>query len=269
VAAFAGVRLTTTGDTTMPFDHRFLQTPCARRRALLQAGVGAAALPAVALGLGGCAAPATMPAPPGAEPLPPPTVRVGDTWRYLLVNRYNSGVIGETTARVTAVAPEIRVLLDPDPRGEPLEERYHDAWSVLAEGTFDGLVTFETPMPLVPAGGISGTSQLTRGRYRSARSNDVLDWSQQLRLVGWERVTVPAGQFDALRIQRMINFRHPDVFRYDPRRTDTLWYAPAVNRWVAREWTGDFMSGGPAPQWARAREDWVSWQLVAYGRGTG
>jgi hypothetical protein len=67
-----------------------------------------------------------------------------------------------------------------------------------------------------------------------------------------------------LRIVRLINFEHPDVFRYSPERTDIAWYAPQVGRWVKREWTGDYMSGGPTSLRGRTREDWVNWQLTAY-----
>jgi hypothetical protein len=54
------------------------------------------------------------------------------------------------------------------------------------------------------------------------------------------------------------------VFRFDPLRTDTLWYAPEVGRWVMREWTGNYMSGGPQPMRSRSLEDWVQWQLSAW-----
>lgn len=224
------------------------------------------ALPAAAsIGalVAGCAAPPSLPAPPGAEPLPVPRLKVGDRWRYLLINRYNRSAIGETSVTVLATSPEIRLRVDRGD-GRPFEERYADAWSVLVDGTFDSLITFETPVPLVPPGARAGTSQTAGARYRSERSNDVLAWNQDLRATRWERVQVPAGSFDTLRIERRVWFKHPDVFRLDSERTDTLWYAPQVGRWVMREWTGDFMSGGPMSRAERAREDWVIWQLAAW-----
>jgi len=225
------------------------------------------ALPAAAsLGVlgAGCAGPPSLPAPVGADPLPSPRLRVGDRWRYLLINRYNRSTIGEASVEVLAIAPEIRLRVDPGDGRPPFEERYAEAWSVIVEGIFDSLITFETPMPLVPPGARVGTSTRSGTRYRSEQSRDVLAWNQQVHATRWERVQVPAGAFDALRIERSVWFKHPDVFRYGSERTDTLWYAPQVGRWVMREWTGDFMSGGPMARAERAREDWVIWQLSAW-----
>jgi len=237
-----------------------------RRRALR----AAIALPAVAaagsLGLiaGGCASPATRPAPPGAEPLQPPAPKVGDRWRYLLVNLYNRGPIGEVTVTVTATSPEIRLSVDSGGGTPPLEERWAQPWAVIRDTGYDQPLTFETPMPVVPAGARTGQSMRSSTRYRGDIGDSRYAWNQQLRVIGWERVQVPAGAFDALRIERMIGFQHPDPFRYDPWRTDVAWYAPQVGRWVLREWTGHYMPGGPSPLAGRAREDWVQWQLVAW-----
>jgi hypothetical protein len=212
----------------------------------------------------GCAGPPTVPPPAGAEPLPTPSLQVGDRWRYLLINRYNGSVIGETAVTVTAVTPEIRLRVDAGGGSTPVEERYADAWSVLTDATYDSRITFETPVPVVPPGARTGLSLNTATRYRSDLSNDVLAWSQRLRVTGWERVQVPAGPFDAMRIERLISFKHPDVFRFDPIRTDVLWYAPQVGRWVMREWTGNYMSGGPQPMRSRSLEDRIQWQLSAW-----
>jgi hypothetical protein len=224
---------------------------------------------ALALGAG-CANPSAIAPPPGADPLPAPAIRVGDRWRYRLTNLYNGSTIGETAVEVLGIAPEIRLRVDPG-QGEPvLEERYADAWTVIAESIYDAPMVFDAPMPVVPRGARPGQSIASRTRYRSPLSNERLDWAQRLRVVGWERVTVPAGTFDALRIERLVDFRHPDFFRYLPDRIDVLWHAPAVGRWVQREWTGTYMPGSPVPRGGRANEERVRWSLTAWqpGRAT-
>ena len=45
---------------------------------------------------------------------------------------------------------------------------------------------------------------------------------------------------------------------YDAERTDALWYAPQVGRWVRREWTGSFMPGSPTPRAGMSRRPWRS-----------
>jgi hypothetical protein len=56
----------------------------------------------------------------------------------------------------------------------------------------------------------------------------------------WETISVPAGQFRALRYTNMIQFRSGDISRTDSVRQETLWFAPEVGRWVARESTGSY-----------------------------
>jgi hypothetical protein len=228
---------------------------CARRRF-------AAGLPAVPLlAAGGCAS-TPAPAPPGGEPLPPPRLTVGDRWRYALTNLYNGGALGEATVEVLALAPEIRLAVLLPGAAAPVEERYADAWTVIAESVFDRPITYDTPVPLVPPGARAGQASLSSTGYRAEGMSRRLRWQQRWRALGWERATVPAGTFDTLRIERLVSFEHPDAFRFDPFRRDVLWYAPAAGRWVRREWTGDFMSGGPTPMSGRSLEERVRWELL-------
>jgi hypothetical protein len=57
---------------------------------------------------------------------------------------------------------------------------------------------------------------------------------------GWESVTVPAGTFRALKYTNLINFTSTDATRTSSVRQETLWLAPEVGRWIARESTGSF-----------------------------
>ena len=223
-------------------------------------------LPVLGSGLlgAGCASRMSVPAPAGAEPLPVPVLGVGDRWRYRLINRYNGSTVGETTVEVLEVAPEIRLRVDPGNGRPVLEERWANPWTVILETIYDAPMAFETPVPVVPPGARAGQGLTSASRYRSERSSSVLGWQQRLRVVGWERVQVPAGSFDALRIERFATYQHPDIFRYAPERIDTLWYSPQVGRWVVREWTGSYLPGSPGGRGSRALEDWVRWELTAW-----
>ena len=59
----------------------------------------------------------------------------------------------------------------------------------------------------------------------------------------WETITVPAGQFKTLRFTNMINFTSSDMSRTVSSRQETLWFAPEVGRWVARESIRQLLSG--------------------------
>ena len=237
------------------------------RRQAIRAGLGLpVALSALSVLGSGCTTPNAIPAPTGLEPLPIPTLRVGDRWRYVLINRYNNIPIGEVSVQVTAVTPLIRLSIDRGADKPLLEEIYTDPWSVLLETVYsEEPIRFNAAMPVVPQGARTDLNLRSSTRYTTTpTSSSEYAWSQRLSVEGWERVTVPAGSFDALRIVRLINFEHPDMFRYSPERTDVAWYAPQVGRWVKRDWTGTYLMPGLMPRGGPAREDWVNWQLTAY-----
>ena len=229
--------------------------PAPFRRTLLGAGaLGAAAA------VTGCATPAANVLPPQA--LPAPRVRVGDRWRYEVINGFNNSKTGEILAQVRTVAPQVLVELTTDKGVRPGDELYSAPWQVIQEPFYDIVQIFDTPVALVPAGGGPGESLIQRTAYRVPGQDYRYAWYVRSEPMHWERVRVPAGEFDALRVQRDIFFAHSDRWRIAPSRRETLWYAPHVNRWVQREWAGWYRWAGM--RGAALREDWISWRLMEY-----
>lgn len=225
------------------------------RRLLLAA---AAVLPAACASSG-------IPAPPG--PVPTPRVRIGDRWRYQIVDRLNGVWLDEPTFEVVSVEPEIVMRVTSRKPGPPREERYAGAWSVRQEWVYGAELTFDEPVPLLPSPIAAGGGSSSVTRYREGADPRRHRWTQRLSAQGWESVQVPAGRYDCLRIARTIGFSSADTGRGVSSRTDTLWYAPAVHRWVQREWRGDFVSvgvGDNPPEGILAMEDRLLWQLTAY-----
>lgn len=240
-----------------------------RRRGLVLGAAGAA-LPA--LGLAGCAT--------GSPPSGPvrqfeqPLVRVGDRWLYREINRYNQLPLADVQVTVTASAPltcSLRRTRSDSTAGEIArpdavqEERYAGPWAVDLEPTYDLTMDFAEPMPILPRSLRVGEAQYRETSYTVRGYSGRYRWTQHLKATGVERVATPAGNFECLRVQRMIWFDYPDVFRYRSARVDNVWYAPEVNRWVRREWTGDYQHENSLDKMgSRRREDWVRWDLVAY-----
>jgi hypothetical protein len=230
--------------------------PDALRRSLL---VAAAALPAA------CAAPSGGGGP--AEPVALPRLRVGDRWRYQLINRFRNSFVDAPVWEVVSVEPELRLKVS-NSRGGAQEERWAAPWSALEETIFGLQMIWAEPVPLVPAPiGTDGGSR-TSTTYRVVGDGRERAWSQRLSAGRWESIEVPAGRYECLRISRVVNFVHPDTLRASSTRSETLWYAPAVGRWVQREWRGDFISlgqgqGNPA-EGLRGAEDWQMLQLTAW-----
>lgn len=230
-----------------------------RRRVL--ASVGALSV----AGLAGCAAPAAITRPTA----PPPQVRTGDSWRYRQVNRYNGLGLGETTMHVLETDPLLRVRVTGwGAPAEGTEEVHAGAWNVLQEPGYDQLQRFDTPQPLLPPQLQAGVAMRYAGRYRVPGLEETFEWHAWTGASRWEEIAVPAGRFEALRIERRIAFRHPDLWRTYSERRETLWYAPAVNRWARREWTGTYRRYSLERHFL-LREDWIASELVDYAPARG
>lgn len=241
-----------------------------RRRLVFSAA--AIALP---LGLTGCATASN--APGTGRQFEPPRVRLGDRWLYVEINRYNGLPLANVEVTVTGSQPltcSVRRTRSDSTAGEIArpnaiqEERYSEPWWVDVEPIYDLTLDFEQPMPILPSSLRVGASDNRTTSYTVKGYSGRFRWSQSLSAVGAERLVTPAGSFDCLRVQRTIRFDYPDVFRFGSARVDDAWYSPEVNRWVRREWTGDYQHENSFGRMGgRRREDWVRWDLLSYQPG--
>ena len=104
-----------------------------------------------------------------------------------------------------------------------------------------GLVqVYETPVPLWPEQLRAGWQTRMSTKYKTPANQEGLAWEQTMKAHAWETVSVPAGRFTALRLTNLINFTSSDVSRTDSVRHETLWFAPEVGRWIARESSGSY-----------------------------
>jgi len=110
---------------------------------------------------------------------------------------------------------------------------------ILVDPHWDMVQVYRRPLPLWPAVLRPGWRSLVNTQYQTAEATD-LPWQLTMKVHGWESVTVPAGQFMALRYTNLINFRHSDFSRTDAVRQEALWLAPEVGRWVVRESRGSY-----------------------------
>lgn len=91
------------------------------------------------------------------------------------------------------------------------------------------------------------------------------------KVVGWERITVPAGQFDALRIQREVFAGNSDSRRTQEEIRETDWYVPSVRRTVRSQTTSQHfdnsLGGGEGGEYPlRIRGDFLIAELTAFSR---
>ncbi len=230
------------------------------RRALLLA---AAVLPA-------CAGTTTPPVGAPAGPVAAPVPRIGDRWQYRVTDRLRGVWIDEPRVEVVEVGDTIRTLTHSRRGGEPTEERFASPWIALVEDWYGVRQTYLLPVPVVPAPLEAGRASTFGTTYTALDVPKPRRWSQRLSTGRWESVEVPAGRFDCLRIDRVITFEAPDEQRRNSSRTDVLWYAPAVGRWIRRDTGGTFISsglGGANPaEGVQGLESALRWELTAWQR---
>lgn len=200
-----------------------LQSP-ARRRVI--SGMGAGAVVAL---VGGCVAPTLAPRTvvTGSAPA------VGTTWTFGYRSDWSAVAPRTLTYTVTAVSDQgiqDRLALQGAPGGG--DRLFTSAWEVAARPLTNLMVHEFSPYLLafgpVPTG--------ERINVTMPPVNFGTTWTTTARAVGTERVSVPAGSFDAVRIEILgtrlfVGGQMDDVA--DPVRLyATAWLAPAVKRAV-------------------------------------
>jgi hypothetical protein len=187
------------------------------------------------------------------------------SWRYAKHDFFTRKVVDEQVDRVGAVDHTVEIdssyqaahatvkpgwgadLLQKytghrptDPVGS-LPSEIQDPWGMVAvDPHWSQVQVYETPIPLWPGQLEPGWQTRISTNYKTPADQDPLAWDQTMKAVAWETVTVPAGQFKALRFTNFIKFTHSDFSRTNSVRRETVWFAPEVGRWVARESQGTY-----------------------------
>lgn len=166
----------------------------------------------------------------------------GDTYVYRVVNGYNNEVVGHLNHDITAAgsAQGQAVSVTPDTRelGLPCTEIY------AADGQWlrhpldsHGLTTDYEFTPALPAahtpaaGGSWSVRVNAMALPHSVRRNVRIDG----RVLGNERIRVPAGEFDTVKFRRIIYAGDRGDFKTETRIVETEWHAPALGRSVRTE----------------------------------
>ena len=168
---------------------------------------------------------------------------VGDTYVYQLVNGYNKELLGKLHYQVDRVeADRITVSVTPD--------NAEAGWAHTATFTKEGnwmrnlieshgvpeAYEFATAYPAYVFPLDPGKSWSVRvnatvaGTYTPSRSVRV-----DGQVLGNERIRVPAGEFDAIKVKRIVYAGDTYFSRLETRVTEFDWYVPALGRPVRTE----------------------------------
>ena len=165
----------------------------------------------------------------------PAAPRVGEAWNYRVTSGYSKEQLGVETLRVVASSPQ-HVEID----ASGFREGH---WIVTPDGGWlthaladDRVETFTPPYPAIVFPLAKGRSWDLKVDGREVQLPKKHRVTVQGRVLGWNRVRVPAGEFDALRILRVTfggNFEDREFGQSEI--TEELWYAPSIGRVVRSE----------------------------------
>jgi len=219
--------------------------------------------------LAGCAQlPQTPPAGAGST-VAAPTPKVGDSWTYAVHDGYTKLERGTLRHTVTAVEAGKIVLaveqsaglgvgcrsvardgsLDTRPgSSQVLCGEAAKRWELAPGGawlrhplTNGSTYTFTPPYPAREFPLAAGKTWSGKVRSHDLATGRDFDVHYSAAVVGWERVKVPAGEFDTLVIERAVFDGYWDYTRGQSEIREREWYAPAIGRVVRKEGRSQYL----------------------------
>ena len=198
--------------------------------------------------------------PPANTVMRPPAI--GQEWTYRVRNLYNNRIVDEVTERVVATDPLIRLHRVSRESGTLADEVQARWGMVLQDPHWRYPVTFDRPLPAWPPGLDPGTQTTVATRYRMLAAPDYsAHWGLTMMPRQWVSITVPAGTFDALHFDNVINYQNDDLSVIFSERMESVWVAPAVGRWVLRRSRGTYYLPGRGGEML---EDDLQWELASW-----
>jgi hypothetical protein len=203
---------------------------------------------------------------PVAQPKSLPMVRppqVGQEWTYIKKDIFDGKTRDVIQERVASIGAVI-VLERSTATGLRLPDEIQSSWGMVStDPQWPRLLNFNPPLPLWPETLSTTWTKQFRSNYSIAGySESRMGWQEYMSAQGWEKITVPAGEFVALRFQSLIHYESEDANKVDCIRKETVWFVPQIGRWVARETSGSYQLQGQIG--VVILEGSYQWQLTSF-----
>ena len=197
----------------------------------------------------------------------------GDSWTYRVVNGYNNEVRGKVQYRVDKVdADGVAVAYSNDgvPLGRPRTDVYTPDGNWLRHPLINHdqpvVYDFTQPYPAYMFPLDAGKSWSLRVNAVNAETGKRASVRVDGEVLGTERITVPAGAFDTIKVRRRIYAGDWDGVRQETHITEIEWYAPALGRAVRTDSNSNYMDLNRCSDEMSAcvpvRGDWHIFELV-------
>jgi hypothetical protein len=176
-----------------------------------------------------------------SNPVQSPDVALGDSWTYAERDGHDGAIKTTWSSDVVAVDDKQVEILSLDvtsdtSRGD-YTTWYSRRWNLLGESRPSGgrTLSFEPALVYLPFPLEPGKSWHQELAVKDSVNGKSTAWKVDGKVAGWERVKVPAGEFDAIKIVRQIDISDADSPGFETRRSEVDWYAPAAKSIVRHE----------------------------------
>jgi hypothetical protein len=201
-----------------------------------------------------------------------PTPAVGARWTYRGREGFRWPVVWEETHEVTSAGAgglTVRVTLK-GPTIDIVRQETIVAPGMVSQGALMDIETRRFAMPLERyrfplAPGETWNQWVENYNEASNREGKI---NRYTRVGGWEKVSTPAGEFDAIRMRVLMRLDDEEFWRYPTTCNYLIWYAPAVGAPVREEKDAEYRERGDEMDGQGAvRAQHTVLELVSYTPG--
>ena len=165
----------------------------------------------------------------GGAQVPRPDVKVEDSWTYRRMDYDANQPRGLYTIRVVfAARGVIQMVSTYGRKQEEVDTTYTADWNaVTTVGRVFNPHTGWFRFPLQVGDSYQASFETIVPKKEASSRHQ-----REVKVVGWEEITVPAGRFRALKIVSEGHFQRVDNTRISGTSRNVIWYVPEVKRWV-------------------------------------
>jgi hypothetical protein len=235
------------------------------------------------LAFAGCATPLPQTPPAGVSAqIEAPGIRTGAHWTYRVRDGFTDLPRPSESYRVTEVAGDhVAVTVSRENIRDEMH-LYDRQWNWLSHpATNLQTFSYSPPYPAFAFPLAAGRTWSARLMATDPATGRRFPLTVDGTALGWERVKVPAGEFDALKVRRVVFFDYYESnVRGRSEIVETEWYAPTIGQSVRRESSARYLSymfgendsgfvrvrgmgdGGGGPRFVT--DDWLIYELMDY-----
>ena len=200
-----------------------------------------------------------------------PDYRVGDRWVYQFESGYLAKTTWNETHEITSIGPggiTVRIT----GKGPGIDSERIEQWPapgiVLVGAVYENeTVRFDPPLLRYKYPLAAGEAWNQRIRDLDKPPGPYGPIVRHVRVGGYETVTTPAGTFDAIRLQVIMQLDDETFWRYATECTYQIWYAPAIGAAVLEHNRSQWRDKGDEDGTIYHPGQYAQIRLVSHTRG--